>query len=235
MGSFAQVTAGRECWSAHRSIPRHRHERGYVALVLAGGYEECGSRGRFCVGPGDVLLHDAFDAHLDRFKSQGAEILNLVMENPAMDLGLGRVADPDSIARAAERDLAEAAACLRERLSGTARDAGDWPDLLARDLAAGPDCCLGAWARAHGLAAETLSRGFGKVFGLTPAAFRAEVRAHRAFALVAGSDAPLASIAAAAGFADQAHMCRALRALTGAPPTVWRRSNPFKTAANQAV
>jgi hypothetical protein len=35
---------------------------------------------------------------------------------------------------------------------------------------------------------------------------------------------------AAAGFADQAHMSRAIRVLTGATPGNWRRSNSFKTA-----
>jgi AraC-like DNA-binding protein len=74
-----------------------------------------------------------------------------------------------------------------------------------------------------------LSRGFKKLFGVTPASFRMEARAGQAFALIADGDAPLAAIAAAAGFADQAHMSRVLLALTGSPPRAWRKSNPFKT------
>lgn len=229
MSGFAHIADGRESWPAHLGIPRHRHDQGYAALVLSGGYEECGSRGRFRVGPGDVLLHDAFDAHLDRFQGEGAEILNLITDDPALGSGIGHVADADSIMRAAERDLAEAAACLRDQFRETRRSAEDWPDILARDLLDDPDCRLDAWARAHGLAAETVSRGFGKVFGVTPASFRAEARARRALMLIASSDAPLVAIAASTGFADQAHMSRATRALTGAPPTAWRRSNPFKT------
>ncbi len=229
MSGFAHIADGRESWPAHLSIPRHRHDQGYAALVLSGGYEECGSRGRFRVGPGDVLLHGAFDAHLDRFQGEGTEILNLITDDPALGSGIGHVADADSIVRAAERDLAEAAACLREQLCETRRSAEDWPDILARDLLDDPDCRLDAWARAHGLAAETVSRGFGKVFGVTPASFRAEARARRALMLIASSDAPLVAIAASTGFADQAHMSRATRTLTGAPPTAWRRSNPFKT------
>lgn len=230
MSGFAHIADGRENWPAHLSIPRHRHDQGYAALVLSGGYEECGSRGRFRVGPGDVLLHDAFDAHLDRFQNQGAQILNLVMDGLAPDSGIGHVRDPDAIARAAERDLGEAAACLRDQFRETRHSLEDWPDILARDLLDDPDRRLDAWARAHGLAAETVSRGFSKVFGVTPASFRAEARARRALALITGSDAPLVAIAASTGFADQAHMSRATRVLTGAPPTAWRRSNPFKTA-----
>ena len=41
--------------------------------------------------------------------------------------------------------------------------------------------------------------------------------------------ASLAAVAAQHGFADQAHMTRSVRAVTGLPPGAWRRSNPFKT------
>jgi len=225
-----QITNGRQSWSANQSVPRHRHDQAYVAVVLSGGYEECGSGGRFRVGPGDVLLHAAFDAHLDRFLNKGAQILNLVVAGLAPSFSVGHVGDPDAIVRAAELDPAEAGARLREQLRETKHALDDWPDILAHDLLYKPDCRLDSWARAHDLAAETLSRGFGKVFGITPASFRVEVRARHAFALITGSDAPLVSIAAATGFADQAHMSRATRALTGSPPRTWRRSNPFKTA-----
>jgi AraC-like DNA-binding protein len=233
MDNFARIADGRERWCANHNLPRHGHDQAYAAVVLSGGYEECGSRGRFRVGPGDVLLHGAFDAHLDRFQRQGAQILNLVVESPGF--GLGRMPDPDAIARAAECDPVEARAQLREQVHKTERGPQDWPDILACDLISDPGCRLERWAEEHGLAAETISRGFGKMFGITPAAFRLEVRARRAFALIVGSSVPLASVAAATGFADQAHMSRATRALTGRPPRAWRRSNPFKTAAAAAV
>jgi AraC-like DNA-binding protein len=229
MGSFAQITIGRECWGANHHIQRHRHDLAYAAVVLSGSYEECGSRGRFRVGTGDVLLHDAFDAHLNRFQHRGAQVLNLVVADFAPSFAIGHVGDPDRIARAAERDPAKAGALLREMLRETKRAPEDWPDILARDLLSNPHCRLDRWAKKHGLAAETLSRGFNKVFGVTPAFFRRETRARRAFALITASGLPLASIAATTGFADQAHMSRTLRALTGAPPRSWRRSNPYKT------
>jgi AraC-like DNA-binding protein len=204
-----------------------------VAVVLSGGYEECGSRGRFNVGAGDVLAHDAFDAHLDRFRDKGAQILNLVLTNAMPGISIGRVADPDAIARAAELDPLEAADQLRAQLRTAHRRFQDWPDILAADILRDSDCRLDSWARNHGLAAETISRGFGQVFGVTPATFRAEVRARRAFALITAGNAPLVAIAAATGFADQAHMSRATRALTGSPPSWWRRSNQFKTVTAQ--
>ena len=223
---FAQATEGRERRAAGTSLPRHRHGAPYAALVLRGGYEECGSAGRFRVREGDVLLHGAFDAHLDRFAAP-AEILNLPLAAP--HAAMARVADLDRIARLAERDPREAAAALREDLRPAVPAAADWPDLLAAELLRDTDCRLEAWAARHGLAQATVSRGFARVFGVSPSAFRAEARARRAFARVAATAEPLAAIAAALGFADQAHMTRAVAALTGAPPGRWR-SNGFKTA-----
>jgi AraC-like DNA-binding protein len=230
IGRFAHISSGRERWDPYVRIPRHCHDHAYVALVLAGSYEESGSRGRFRVGPGDVLLHDAFDAHLDRFCGRGAQILNLLVDGFSPGFGMGHIADPDAIVRIAERDVAEAGAQLRAQLRPIQHIHTDWQDKLADDLLHDPGCHLDQWARDNDLAAATVSRGFRKVFGLTPAEFRSEARARRALAMIATTPEPLAVIAITAGFADQAHMCRAIRALTGAPPGYWHRSNRFKTA-----
>jgi AraC-like DNA-binding protein len=227
---FAHVTNGREDWAADRTLPRHRHLHAYAALVLTGGYEECGSRGRFRVGPGDVLLHDAFDAHLNRFRGTGAQVLNLVIESSTANFTLARVSDPDTIARTAERDAPAAAIQLRSQLCELKSVARDWMDLLAFDLLDDPNRRLDEWAARHDLASETLSRGFAKVFGVTPATFRSEARSRRALAMITDGGAPLAAVAAETGFADQSHMSRAVRSLTGLPPFAWRRSNSFKTA-----
>ena len=168
--NFARVRNARESWSANRTLPRHRHVDPYAALVVAGGYKECGSRGRFRVGPGDVLMHDAFDTHLDRFQSEGAQVLNLVIDGQPPGFSFGRVNDPDSIVRAAERDIGEAELQLRFQLCERGPAANEWTDHLAFDLVNHPDRRLEDWAAEHGLASATLSCGFKKVFGVTPAA-----------------------------------------------------------------
>jgi AraC-like DNA-binding protein len=225
----ARSRSRRETWSAHCSIPRHRHIEPYAALILAGGYEESGSFGRYSVRAGQVLLHRMFDAHLDRFQPSGACILNLQLEEEPL-FGLGTVADPDAIARLAEHDPRAAAASLKQQLRPCSGTPGDWPEQLAQDLLEDPACRLADWADLHGLAPETLSRGFAKVFGTSPAKFRAEVRTRHALERIAHGDVPLVRIAAEGGFADQAHMTRAVTALTGQPPGYWLRSNRFKTA-----
>lgn len=223
------MAPGSERWAGASSLPRHRHLQAYAALILSGGYEECGSLGRFRVGPGQVLLHRSHDAHLDRFSSRGAQVLNLLLgEEPAF--GLGAVSDVDAIARFAERDSMAAAEELRGQLRRLDSEPADWPDALARDLLDDPGLRLADWAERHGLAPETLSRGFGSVFATSPARFRAEIRAQCALAFLARGDAALADVALQAGFADQPHMTRAISALTGRPPGYWLRSNRFKTA-----
>ncbi len=235
MDRYIQLSSGREQWSASSFLPRHFHHRAYAAIVLSGGYEEGGNGGRFRVGAGDVLIHNTFDAHLNRFEVRGATILNLELPGSVTGLRTGRVADPDAIVRTAETDAEAAIGLLFTQLSEGARAADDWPDILAAEILRDPSCRLDRWAVAWGIAPETLSRGFGRLYGTTPAGFRAETRARRAFEQIVQSATPLAEIATLAGFADQAHMTRAVRALTGAPPRDWRRgSNLFKTTPGRS-
>jgi len=219
---------GREKLEPGVSIPRHRHRGGYVAVVLSGGYQEAGLAGRFDLTAGDVAVHREFDAHLDHVHAQGAEILNLPLPFGTTLPAVFKIADPDTIARLAERDPVDAAMTLVP--VSVVVPANDWPDDLAGDLNLNSEPRLRSWAHANGLAPETLSRRFRMAYGVTPAAFRAEARAHRAFALICESNAPLASIAADCGFADQPHLTRAIVRLTGHPPGFWRRTSiPFKT------
>ena len=221
MTTWACIRVGRDSFG-HGAIARHRHAPPYAALVLAGGYEECGTFGRHRVQAGAVLLHRSFDSHLNRFGARGARVLNLLLAaQPAF--ALGAVSDPDTIARLAERDPVAAGAALEEQLRPLPLRSGDWPDTLAQDLQRDPQLRLQRWAHQHRLAAATLSRGFREVFATTPAGFRVELRARAALTLIAGGDAPLATIAASIGFADQAHMTRAVKVLTGHPPGHWRR------------
>ena len=107
----------------------------------------------------------------------------------------------------------------------------DWPDLLAVALRAQSDLRIAEWAASTGLAPATVSRGFRAVFGLSPARYRAEMRARRAFAALTAGDAAVGDTRAGQRIRGSgASVARDLRDLTGAPPSAWRRaSNPFKT------
>jgi AraC-like DNA-binding protein len=98
----------------------------------------------------------------------------------------------------------------------------DWSDRLAADLVARPRLRIDAWAEAEGLSREHVARRFGATFGVSPTQFRTELIARKAWFRIVGASEPLSLIAAEAGYADQAHMTRAVRAFTGAPPARWR-------------
>lgn len=210
------------------AIPRHIHAAPYAAVVLAGGYEEAGERGRWRVEAGDVLVHAAFSAHWNpapnRAQAGRAMVLNLPLA-AAPAFAVARIADPDALARLAERDPRAARALLAESWTPGRPARDDAPDLMAAALSDASDLAVEAWARDHGIARETAFRWFRQAYGVAPSRYRVEARARRAWGLITGTAAPLADIAAETGFADQAHMTRDVKALTGRPPGAWR-SNP---------
>lgn len=218
------IPRGRERLESHLRLARHRHVPPYVAVVLSGGYVEAGNTGRRRVEAGDVLVHDAFEAHLNGVCGRGAEVLNLVPPRSAGLPAAGRVRDPDRLARLAEHDMHAAAEALGEMIEAGPPPLADWPDLLAEACRGDAAPAIGDWARRHNLAPATVSRGFLGAYGVSPSRYRAEAKALRAWKTIVGTCEPLAAIAAQAGFADQAHMTRAVLGLTGRSPGRWRGS-----------
>ncbi|MDI1327028.1 MAG: helix-turn-helix transcriptional regulator [Brevundimonas sp.] len=228
-------SAFQTCTAGDR-MERHRHRDAYAAVVLAGGYVEAGDRGRFHARPGQVLIHGSWESHMDAFSGAGARVLNLPL-TAEIGFGVGVVADPDAVARAAERDLAEAEAQLRGTIQPLDAALDDWPDALAEALRRDQGLALEGWAEAAGLTPATVSRGFRQAFGTSPRRYRAEQRALKAAAAILRHDETLAALAAGLGFVDQAHMTRAVAALTGAAPGRLRSSryNPARTPAARQV
>jgi AraC-like DNA-binding protein len=206
-----------------QQLSRHPHDHGFAALVLSGGYVEAGDTGRHWMEAGEVLLHQAWESHLDRFDGRGAEVLVLAIDDADAAPVVGRVSDPDAVARLAERDRAEAARLLLSTLTPRASACADWPDLLACALRADPAISLTAWARKRGLHLGSVSRGFRQVFGVPPVGYRLVQRTRRAIDAVRQSAEPLGFIAQDCGFADQAHMSRAIRGLARTTPAALRR------------
>jgi AraC-like DNA-binding protein len=226
-------------WQTIRAsaLARHGHEKAYAALVLAGGYEEAGDHGRFRVKAGDVIFHEQFEAHLDRFSETGAVVLNLRLPvGCSYPPGISRAADPDSVARVAERSRRDALDLLFSVATSRTPQPADWPDELAAALMLNPSLKLSLWGERKGIPPWAVSRGFGLLFGVSPEAFRARIRARRALKSIQNTQAPLASIAAELGFADQSHMTRSVKQLTGIAPQAWRSAaNGFKTRRSVGV
>ena len=203
-------------------LPRHKHAEAFAALVLSGHYAEAGDTGRHRVEPGDVLIHGPFESHIDRFDGEGAEVLVIALPGIWSGPLLGRIADPDAVMRTAECDLTAAAGLIATEMVAKPHAASDWPDLLAQELRSNPGMAVRTWADRTGLHPGSISRGFRQVFGLTPAAFRLIARTHQAIAAIRLSRSPLCEIADESGFADQAHMSRAVGKLAGMSPAQLR-------------
>ena len=205
-------------------IARHRHCEPYATVVLAGAYEEAGDAGRIAAQAGEVLLHGPFSAHRDRISAKRTMVLDLPLpfdgrEWPAR----ARIADPDRSVRLAERDpVAAVTALLGEVVPVTAGEEGDLPDQLSAALRTSAPPRIGEWAAARGRSREHVSRCFETLYGVPPAAYRADCQAKRAWRMIVGSADSLAGIAVEAGYADQAHMTRAETRLTGTSPRRWR-------------
>jgi AraC-like DNA-binding protein len=78
-------------------------------------------------------------------------------------------------------------------------------------------------AAVAGLSRFELVRRFGAQIGLTPHAFQTNLRIGRARDLLATGTAP-AAVAAACGFADQAHLTRTFRVAVGVTPARYARA-----------
>jgi len=218
--------------------PRHQHAEPYATLVLKGAYEQLAYAGRLRLECGDVLIQPTFDCHANRMLSRGVELIRLPWRHEASLGGVYRGCRIDLIRQIAAHDIVEAVALLEEELTSRTPQRGpieDCEDELASGLAATSRLRIGQWAQRAHLSRESVSRGFSSVYGVPPVQFRAELSARAAWLRVIGSCDPLSRIATELGFADQAHMTRAIRALTGAPPSGWRRSHLFKTLSSGSI
>lgn len=101
---------------------------------------------------------------------------------------------------------------------------GDAPSWVRRAREALDDRAPEGW-RVGDLAARlgvhpvSLTRAFRRAYGMPVTAYRRRLRLRHAAADVVGSDRSLCDIAHAAGYSDQAHMCRDVREATGMPPS----------------
>jgi AraC-like DNA-binding protein len=138
--------------------------------------------------------------------------------SPAADLAHRR------LIAAHPADRAELTADLiAELLPFSSDEAHPLIDEVRALLHSDPSLDLGALAAAVGWSPWYLSRVFHRATGSTLNAYRRRLRVR--VALDELPDSPdLASLAARVGFADQAHMTRAVRAETGSTPAALRRA-----------
>jgi AraC-like DNA-binding protein len=106
----------------------------------------------------------------------------------------------------------------------TVRERRRLADAAHEALAADPDRALPALAADLGVSAHHLSRVFRAAAGHTLSRHRMRLRVRAALERLAGGERSLARLAADLGFADQSHLCRAIRSETGRTPSALRRA-----------
>ena len=219
------VASGFERLERSGWLPRHRHRDAYALIAVEGRFEQASYAGRVTARPGDLLVQPTLDCHANRTVSDRVRILRLPWRIEAGTGGLHRLRDLDAVVRAARRNPDEAFALIEADVAAGGPQAPcmvDWEDLLAREIVDDRVGDLRDWARANALAPETVSRGFRRRFGVTPSRFRLEWRTRAACLRILARAGALRDIAAETGFADQSHMSRCVREMTGATPRDWR-------------
>jgi AraC-like DNA-binding protein len=111
---------------------------------------------------------------------------------------------------------------VRAGRPATARARRALADGVREALAERPSLSLPALASLLAVSPHHLSRVFREQTGTTIARHRMRLRARRALERLGEGERDLARVAADEGFADQAHLCRVLKAETGATPSALR-------------
>jgi AraC family transcriptional regulator len=231
----------------HR-IPPHCHDRAGLTLLLAGSISESTGRRTQAANALGYLFKREGVEHEDRIGGAGAHELQLWIEPSWLEDGVtGQRLD--SWAVGSSTPIIRSMLHLFGRTSGQGPPPGEL-DLMVADLIAALGSERGApgpppeWLRqvveeieddpssgnltgrlaaARRMHPVYLARTFRRFYGETVTNRVHRVRASRAAERIARGRDSFAMIAAASGFADQAHLNRVFRRVTGLSPGEYRR------------
>ncbi len=225
--------------AGHR-YPFHCDAHSRVSIVLGGSLREESCGEDVYASAASVVVKPADAEHRDTFGPEGARLLSIVAPDgwvtdeasAARVLGRWRWHHAGPVGAAAlrfvrsvregetvEDDLWD----LIGAVSETARGASLVPSWLLRVRERMDDeppqaLSVATLAQGAGVHPVSLARAFRRAFGCSPSAYRRRQRVRAAADRLASSDTPAALVALDAGFADQSHMCRDLRAELGLSP-----------------
>ena len=214
-------------YTPEMSQGRHRHDLAHLSLIIAGSIaEECDGEERLGAA-GAFVVRSNGSAHQVRFGKTGALILSAPLVDRqqaayANQTSLGWSEAPNALVRllfgsAAEGDEGAVSDAVWDLLATQSESASHVraPWLLrARDELVEEAPTIADLAAKAGVHRVHFSRAFTQTFGVAPSVYRHRVRALRAAAAALDGEVG-AGAAYDCGFADQSHMCRALRQMTG--------------------
>ena len=222
-------------YGAASGMATHSHDHHQISFLLAGAIRERHDGREVETDLPSLCIKPAGLDHANDYGRDGAVILSVNID-PASDLSAvvgedwsWRSCRPDralsDLIGLLDEPEAEADAILTDllALSGPAeRKRGLVPDwlLTIRQRLSDPEdeADFAVMAREAGVHRVQASREFVRHFTIPPSVYRTRCRVSRALGLMAARDS-LARVAAEAGFADQAHLCRAIKRQTGHAPS----------------
>lgn len=231
------------------TLPMHTHPFSNVSLVLSGICEERSERTCHVATPCSIVFKPAGQMHSNRFGPSGARLLAIrIAEEDAGALQQQRAygwmargslaAIGLAIYRSLteQRDISTPAPQVADQICELLAQCEDTADVHesrtppawldeARELLHRRACepiRVRELATQIGVHPVYLARVFRRFTGTRLTAYRRHIQAHDAALRLAESDASLASIAMASGFADQSHLCRAFRCEFGMTPGRFR-------------
>jgi len=238
----------------HEYVDWHYHENVYFTFILSGKVIEGNKKGKVNLSAGSLLFHNAQESHYNikpRGETRGMHIelqQRWISEMfPHADVKEGsfellcpkmkilfyqllresKIAD-DLTTLGVQNLVIEA---TNPFFSGS-RESGFRPswvdkvgDLLQDNYFCPPN--LKEIAIVAGVHPVHLSRSFTKYFGCTIAEYIRLLKVERAFSMLAVKGNSLSTVAHCCGFADQSHMIRCFKTLSGNTPLFFRRLIQF--------
>jgi AraC family transcriptional regulator len=228
---------------------KHEHDHAHICVVLDGGFVEREKSGWRDVSPGTVRVSGAARHDID-FSPDGATCLVMEFEAPILLPDSPRFFENDSrlmgIARGIQRatsntdpanriltdDLTtEFIAQVSRRLQGKPGHPPPWLERIREmihDTNGTPS--VDSLAKHAGVHRVHLARTFSEHYGVSVTRYTRSVRIRSALSLLATTGHKLSRIAVDSGYADQSHLTREVRAMTGTTPAALRSMlHTFKT------
>ncbi len=239
---------------SNRAFGRHSHDQFGFGVMLAGAHHSASGRGPVRAEPGQLLSVNPNEVHDGHPVAGAVRHWRMLYVDPAIlapaiaDVAGGEFAHPVLTAPDAARAFLALHGCLTRTsppfdlaIDGlllevlaplvarqTARPAAVPRSVQrAKDLIdTGPEATLSLdqLAATAGLSRYHFLRAFAAATGLPPHAYQMQQRLHRARQQIVRGE-PLATVAAATGFADQAHLTRLFTRCYGLAPGALARAH----------
>ena len=234
-------------------IEPHVHERACFAVMLDGSFDLRFPRAEYACIPGSVGIEPAGERHSNFVNAAGADVLVLQPDQSRRDLwepfegllgaigylrhagiaGLAarvarEIASPDPWSPMAIEALMLEMVVVAARVHSLRPHGTRPPDWLLRAqelLHDQPTSThrVSQIASSVGVHPAHLARSFRRHFHMSLGTYARRLRVEWAARRLTESDDPIAAIAAAAGYADQSHLTRALKVHAGLTPDQLRR------------